>query len=837
MAATGDEEQRGRLIFAVTISTLGLATMLVGARTVSRFFIVRRVTWDDKVMILAWFLASGLSFTVSLGAFHGLGKSEADISDESKRILLRCEYVFSILYNPALMATKTAILIFYLHLANNTQLFLRYASWTVLAISNLAGFILTVINIFQCTPIQAAWTLYTFDETASCIPLLTEFICVTPINIITDLAILVLPIPLLTNLRLPIRQKTVLVLAFALGVFVTVIGVIRIYYLQCAILDDSPEEDGAPMQNITTLGGQADFSRSASFALMWSTVEVNIGIACACIPTIKPLIAKLFPRLLNDSPGNRSQASIDSQLTLCPSQSTSSNLTPSAKKAATMKEKQLEDEFETPPASPCDNTLFGFVNMTKPINMIDASVAESFRFCAMISSLFFLWGVSYGLIDAINHAVALVSNITTAQSIGLSAAYFGGGYFFGPLFATRFLLRRGRDGVLSCDDVGGYKLTFITGICIYGVGTISFWPSAALSSYPGFLLSNLIAGFGLAVLEVGANAYIILCGPPDYGQSRLLVAQGIQGLGSVVSSLLGQKVLLTGIVAGDSKALINIQWVYLGATLMCALIGLLFYYAPLPEATDDELDQLAGRLQVDPCKHVIGGLQLRTASLVLAVFTQYMYVATQETNHLFMRPLLLSSFGVDISRGESNTDQPPGMTLTIPDYLLLGRTAFTISRLLFGYLTYLSASRPRLPRPHTYLAMCVVASLVLSVVRVVVNPSNPNLRVIPIVLMFFVEAPMWPLLFALGLRGQGRRTSTAAALLTMGGSGSALIPYAMYAIVQAGATVQAAYVVVVAVQATLTLYPAFLTLNRDARRLAEPYSAARHPRRTSRDGT
>lgn len=88
----------GPTIFAVSIATLVLATTFVAARLVSRFFIVRRVRWDDRVMILAWLIAFFLSFTIALGTAHGLGKHDVDIPQEDRGTLRRCEYVFSILY-------------------------------------------------------------------------------------------------------------------------------------------------------------------------------------------------------------------------------------------------------------------------------------------------------------------------------------------------------------------------------------------------------------------------------------------------------------------------------------------------------------------------------------------------------------------------------------------------------------------------------------------------------------------------------------------------------------------------------------------------------------------
>lgn len=47
------------------------------------------------------------------------------------------------------MATKTSVLVFYLRLFKNTQFVLKYWSWSLLVIVNLAGTILTFINVFR----------------------------------------------------------------------------------------------------------------------------------------------------------------------------------------------------------------------------------------------------------------------------------------------------------------------------------------------------------------------------------------------------------------------------------------------------------------------------------------------------------------------------------------------------------------------------------------------------------------------------------------------------------------------------------------------------------------
>ncbi|KAH7324514.1 major facilitator superfamily domain-containing protein [Stachybotrys elegans] len=871
---------RGPAVFAVTTATLVLASILLAARVYSRAFIVKNISRDDKVIIFAWIISFFLSFTIDLGVVHGLGRYDTDISPENWPTLRRCEYVFSILYNPALMATKTSVLIFYLRLAKNTQVVLRYTSWATLIVVNLAGTVLTFMNIFQCRPVQSAWEAGPFDRTR-CIPLLTEFICAAPVNIITDLAILAMPIPVLTGMRLPIRQKIILVFTFSLGVMVTVLDVVRIFYLQQAI---THVPTGSSTDPESRFGGQADFAWNASLSFMWSAVEVNVGMICACIPTLKPLFLKLLPAMLQDPNGSVVLSSVskgpnESDETHSTRNSGSSTIVQPS--AAPVVENISSDpnapitaiDFLTTPdmlgpssadgssptmdrahrahsnltnmtSSTQENAIyFGFVNMAKPKSMLRTNASESLKYCTIVSILFLLWGFSYGLLNTLNTVVAQVNGMTTAQTLGLTSAYFGGGYFFGPLLVGEWILRRDehnrtkRHQKDETESVGGFKITFITGLCIYGCGTIIFWPSAVTNSFGGFVLSSFVVGFGLSVLEVAANCFVILCGPSEYGESRLLFAQGVQGVGSVLSGVLAQKVLfrnINGSGSSSSLTLINVQWTYLAITLLCVALALFFYYMPLPEVSDDELERLEKTLPVNPKKRCIGGLQLRTVSLILAVLAQYLYVGAQECNSIFFRSLVLSVLphshigghdtATDVTESVSAVeDHPQGIALAIPDYLLIGHTAFAVSRFLVGYLCYLSVSHPRLPKPRTLLTASVALCFLFALLPVVLRPSNPDLLVIPIILFFFAEGPIWPLLFAIGLRGQGRRTKRAAAFITMGASGAGFMQFIMYGIIVSGGTVRSAYIVVIALQAVIMItYPVFLECVRDARRMVDP---------------
>ena len=93
-----DFPDRGPAVFAVTTATSALATVFVAARMVSRIGIVRHMSADDYIIILAWLIAFFLSLTIDFGTRFGLGRHDSNIEHVDKPGLRMCEYVFSVLY-------------------------------------------------------------------------------------------------------------------------------------------------------------------------------------------------------------------------------------------------------------------------------------------------------------------------------------------------------------------------------------------------------------------------------------------------------------------------------------------------------------------------------------------------------------------------------------------------------------------------------------------------------------------------------------------------------------------------------------------------------------------
>ncbi|KAK4056568.1 proteasome regulatory particle subunit [Microbotryomycetes sp. JL221] len=89
-----------------------------------------------------------------------------------------------------------------------------------------------------------------------------------------------------------------------------------------------------------------------------------------------------------------------------------------------------------------------------PTAVVGASLPRSqFIICfSLVCSLFFLWGLSYGLLDSLNKKFQDEFGITKAESTGLQAAYFafnGISAFAGPLIASRYFFSGSHQGNLN----------------------------------------------------------------------------------------------------------------------------------------------------------------------------------------------------------------------------------------------------------------------------------------------------------------------------------------------------------------------------------------------------
>jgi len=362
----------------------------------------------------------------------------------------------------------------------------------------------------------------------------------------------------------------------------------------------------------------------------------------------------------------------------------------------------------------------------------------------LVTSLFFLWGLAYGLLDVLNKHFQETLNITKVRSTLLQAAYFGA-YFLIALPAGNFM------------EKVGYKKGIITGLLLYATGAMLFYPAAENESFTFFLLALFVLASGLAFLETAANPYITVLGDPATSEFRLNLAQSFNGVGSVLGPIIGGALFFGDKAVTGSGALDTVKYVYVGIAAIVLLVALLFFRTPMPEVKEEEL-------VVDRGEHV-GKKLFQHTHFVWAIVAQFFYVAAQ--------------VGIAALFINYCTEKKVGIDNEYAAYLLSGSLIlFTIGRFIGTVLMKFIA-------PNKILALYALINVLLCFVVIIV----PGIvSVYSLMAIFFFESIMFPTIFALGVKNLGAYTKKGASYIIMSIVGGALVPVGMGALAQSYST-------------------------------------------------
>ena len=351
----------------------------------------------------------------------------------------------------------------------------------------------------------------------------------------------------------------------------------------------------------------------------------------------------------------------------------------------------------------------------------------------LVTSLFFLWGMAYGLLDSLNKHFQDTLNVTKSRSTLLQAAYFGA-YFCIAFPAGVFMNKY------------GYKKGIIAGLILYALGAFLFYPAAEAMNFNYFVIALFILASGLTCLETAANPYVTVLGPPETSTFRLNLSQCFNGVGAFLGPLVASKLFFGGDKAAQSD-LGSVQIVYIVIAGIVLLIAGLFVRTPLPEIKESELVSAASLDRKPIIKH---------SNLVYGVIAQFFYVAAQVgIAALFINYCTES--------GNNINNEYAAQLLSISLMLFtIGRFAGTAlmkkipaNKLLTGYAVI-------------NVVLCIVVALV-----------HEKFSIFFLMATFFFQSIMFPTIFALSVKDLGHHTKKGSSLLIMSIVGGACMPFVM----------------------------------------------------------
>jgi len=366
------------------------------------------------------------------------------------------------------------------------------------------------------------------------------------------------------------------------------------------------------------------------------------------------------------------------------------------------------------------------------------------RSLALLASLFFMWGFISVINNTLLPHLRSVFELTYLQTTLIESTWFIG-YLVASVPSALLIERI------------GYKRALTTGLTVMTLGSLGMILAASLPSYGVTLASLFTVSCGIALLQVAANPYVAVIGPPESSESRLTLVQAFNTTGDVLAIVFGQQLILARTVGGTSLEGRELTYAermadaqatelpYLIVAIVLAVLAAMIAFAKLPElgaATRRTSAEARKRLSLWSHRNLVLGC----GAIALCVLSEI------GVGNLFI----------------NFASQPGVANITHED------AAFYLTFVWGGMMVgrFAGAWIMRYIAPEKVLATFAVLSLAGALVAVFVPGPTAMYGLIAVGLG---NSIMFPTIFALSIRGLGPLTEEGSGLLIMAIAGGTLV--------------------------------------------------------------
>ncbi|KAF2131730.1 hypothetical protein P153DRAFT_286237 [Dothidotthia symphoricarpi CBS 119687] len=245
----------------VTITLTCLAVVLLLARLTSTWNRSGSLGWEDASVVMSTI------FLVLLAVMINMSTNSIDEKRWQFFWYSQMMYLFTNGFN------KMAFLMLYYRIFA-TRRFRQ--TCIVLMVASMGWMVAFVtVTIFQCIPIHKIYDLKNVPGT--CINFVWQRWMNAILNLVIDVTIFFLPLPIVSRLNMPMSSRIGLGILFSVGFFVCLITILRMATLPATLRFREPTWESAP-------------------ANLWSFIEAAVGVICACLISLRNTIAKLWPK-------------------------------------------------------------------------------------------------------------------------------------------------------------------------------------------------------------------------------------------------------------------------------------------------------------------------------------------------------------------------------------------------------------------------------------------------------------------------------------------------------------------------------------------------------------
>lgn len=396
----------------------------------------------------------------------------------------------------------------------------------------------------------------------------------------------------------------------------------------------------------------------------------------------------------------------------------------------------------------------------------------------LVTALFFFWGIPNNLNDVLIKQFMKSFELSRFKA-GLLQSAFYMGYFLLSMPAALIMRRY------------SYKVGLVTGLFLYGAGTMLFVPAALAWRYGFFLFALFVIASGLAFLETGANSFIAQLGDPVSSERRLNFSQAFNPFGAISGALIGTVFIFSGVelkpaqvqamkAAGTYQPYLHDEtmrvippYVVIGCVVL--IWALLMIRTKFPTVAGEE----AGAAGQDKGRFLD---LFKYPHFIQAVIAQFFYVGAQ-----------VGTWSYFIQYVQDYTHQPEKLA----GYFLTGTlAAFGVGRFSATYIM-------KFVQPSRLMGTYSVVNVLLVGIGVLF-PGWIGLWAI--FLTSFFMSLMFPTIFALGLKELGPNTKLGGSMIVMAIIGGAVFPPLMGLVFEATRSMALAMLLPLACYAFIAYY-------------------------------
>ncbi|KAI9923865.1 hypothetical protein MW887_008170 [Aspergillus wentii] len=266
-----DEQHLVSLTYGLIIAMAGLSLIVCGLRLYARAVVLKKFGLDDWAVIFALVLTqvfNGLGIAV---VHSGSGRHQETLSMSELGLWMKLYYVATCYYLYVSMAVKISLLLFLRRvfpISWVNRLTLGVMIFQVCF--TVSG---SLVLAFRCSPARGAYDL-AIAATAKCLTTFQLYqvtLYQAVLIFVTDIIILLIPMPVLCGLQMPTRKIVALMFVFSTGIIACI----------------------SPIVRFSTLGyllhGATDTTFDSTSSLYWMAIEFNLGLVAGSLSSLRVL--------------------------------------------------------------------------------------------------------------------------------------------------------------------------------------------------------------------------------------------------------------------------------------------------------------------------------------------------------------------------------------------------------------------------------------------------------------------------------------------------------------------------------------------------------------------